>query len=57
MGRDFLYFIPTGETLDGRALYRRENIAKVESYGAELDVKFDLSKDLRPFPTTPSRRP
>jgi len=42
VGRDFLYFVPTGRTLAGRPLYRRENIGKVEIYGGELDVSYNL---------------
>ncbi len=40
LGRDFLYFVPTGRTLAGRALYRRENIGRVEIYGGEFDLRF-----------------
>lgn len=40
LGRDFLYFVPTGRTLAGRPLYRRENIGKVEIYGGEFDIRY-----------------
>lgn len=40
LGRDFLYFVPTGRTLAGRPLYRRENIGQVEIYGGEFDLRY-----------------
>ncbi|MGB9698448.1 MAG: TonB-dependent receptor [Thermodesulfobacteriota bacterium] len=40
LGKDFLYFVPTGRTLAGRALYRRENIGQVEIYGGEFDIRY-----------------
>lgn len=40
LGRDLLYLVPTGRTLAGRALYRRENIGKVEIYGVEFDIRY-----------------
>ncbi|MCS7279075.1 MAG: TonB-dependent receptor [Thermodesulfobacteriaceae bacterium] len=49
VGKDFLYFIPTGEILDGRPLYRRENIGKVKSYGGEVDINFKLSPNFKVF--------
>lgn len=47
LGKDFLYYVPTGETLDGRALYKRENIGKVKSYGAEFSLNYFPRKDLK----------
>jgi iron complex outermembrane receptor protein len=49
IGKDFLYYVPTGDSLSGRPLYRRENIDKVISYGLELDARFNLTKDITPF--------
>lgn len=49
LGRDFLYFVPTGLTLDGRPLYQRENVAKVKSLGTEFDLTYKLDKDTRLF--------
>ena len=45
-GRDFLYYVPTGGTLNGTALYQRQNVGKVRSYGAEFDVKYTPIADL-----------
>ncbi len=49
IGKDFLYYVPTGEQLDGRPLYRRENIDRVISYGAEFDLRYLLQKGLMAF--------
>ncbi len=49
IGSDFLYYVPTGDSLNGRPLYRRENIDRVISYGIEIDVRFDFTKNLIPF--------
>ncbi|MFQ3574757.1 MAG: TonB-dependent receptor, partial [Thermodesulfovibrionales bacterium] len=49
IGKDFLYYLPTGESLDNRPLYRRENIGKVKSYGAELGSSYQITKDLNTF--------
>jgi outer membrane receptor protein involved in Fe transport len=46
LGNDFLYFVPTGRTLSGRPLYRRENIGKVEIYGTEMDTRYALNKSI-----------
>ncbi len=46
LGKDFLYFVPTGGTLSGRPLYRRENIGKVEIHGVEIDTRYALNKSL-----------
>lgn len=48
-GRDFLYYVPTGDTLEGRPLYRRENIGKVISYGAEIGGNYQVTKDISTF--------
>lgn len=49
LGRDFLYFVPTGQTLDGRPIYRRENVAEVKSFGTEFDLNYELSEKTRFF--------
>jgi iron complex outermembrane receptor protein len=42
IGTDFLYYVPTGRTILGRPLFRRENVAKVESKGLELEAKYEV---------------
>lgn len=49
IGKDFLYYVPTGESLSGRPLYKRENIDKVFSYGMEIEARFELTKGLTTF--------
>lgn len=49
IGKDFLYYVPTGDSLGGRPLYRRENIDRVISYGMEIDVRFPITDSLIPF--------
>lgn len=40
IGRDFQYYIDTGETMNNRPLFRRENITRVAINGFELDVRY-----------------
>ena len=40
IGRDFVYTTDTGEIIGGIKVSKKENIAKVKIYGAELPVKF-----------------
>lgn len=49
IGKDFLYYVPTGDSLDGKPLYMRENIEKVTSYGLEIDLRFKLARWLTQF--------
>lgn len=49
LGKDFLYFVPTGRTLLGRPLYRRENVGRVEIYGGEFDANLSINKSLSLF--------
>jgi iron complex outermembrane receptor protein len=49
IGKDFLYYVPTGDSLSGRPLYKRENIDKVISYGMEIEARFELTKGLTTF--------
>ncbi len=46
-GTDFLYYVPTGNSLAGRPLYRRENVGEVISYGAEIIGKYTVSDSLK----------
>ena len=49
LGKDFLYFVPTGRTLLGRPLYRRENVGKVEIYGGEFDAHYSITRAISLF--------
>jgi iron complex outermembrane receptor protein len=49
LGHDFLYYVPTGGSLLGRPLYRRENIGKVEIYGGEFDARYALNRSITLF--------
>jgi len=49
LGHDFLYYVPTGGSLSGRPLYRRENIGKVEIYGGEFDARYALNRSVTLF--------
>lgn len=40
IGHDFQYYIDTGESMNNRPLYKRENITKVALNGVELDVRY-----------------
>lgn len=42
-GKDFLYYIDTGDQIFGRPVYRRENVTGVALHGLEADVGYDLS--------------
>ena len=40
-GKDFLYYVATGELLSGRnPIYTRKNVTEVDIKGAECDIKF-----------------
>ena len=45
-GNDFLYFVATGDSLFGRAVYRRENVTRVGITGIELDARFQVNDQL-----------
>ncbi len=47
IGKDFLYYVPTGGTLGGQPLYRRENVGEVISYGAEIVGKYAVSENIK----------
>ncbi|MBN2522883.1 MAG: TonB-dependent receptor [Bacteroidales bacterium] len=41
IGKDFLYYVSTGDSLYGRAIYIRENVTNVNIKGAELEVGYE----------------
>ncbi|MDI6403150.1 TonB-dependent receptor, partial [Balneolaceae bacterium ANBcel3] len=46
-GKDFLYYVATGDRLWGvRDIYRRENVSGVRLYGMELDVLYVPTDDI-----------
>jgi iron complex outermembrane receptor protein len=46
-GKDFQYFVATGEVIDlDKIVLKRENIGKVNIYGFETSVKWQLTKKL-----------
>lgn len=47
IGRDFLYYIPTGEKMYGkRDIFIRKNISKVRLYGAESGITYENGTSL-----------
>lgn len=46
LGKDFQYFVATGEQVDGQTELMRENIAAIEILGAEFFVQYDFTKDI-----------
>jgi len=46
LGKDFQYFVATGNYVDGQTELTRENIAAIEIYGAEFFFQYDFTKDL-----------
>ncbi len=42
-GKDFLYYVSTGDSIFGRAIYIRENVTGVNIMGAEFEVSYELS--------------
>ncbi len=45
-GKDFLYYISTGDSLYGRAIYRRENVTNVTLMGVEAEIDYTLLEGL-----------
>ncbi|NVN95131.1 MAG: TonB-dependent receptor [Bacteroidetes bacterium] len=46
-GKDFQYFVATGEVIDlDKIVLKRENIGKVNIYGFETSMKYQLTKNL-----------
>ena len=46
LGKDFQYFVATGNYVDGQTELIRENIAAIEIIGAEFFFQYDFTKDL-----------
>ncbi len=46
IGKDFQYFVETGDEVDGQTVYMRENIAQVQILGAEFFFQYDFTKNL-----------
>lgn len=46
VGKDFQYFVATGNYVDGQTELMRENIAAIEIMGAEFFFQYDITKDL-----------
>lgn len=42
-GKDFLYYVATGDSLFGRPMYRRQNVTEVGINGAEMDLSYALN--------------
>ncbi|MGD2034560.1 MAG: TonB-dependent receptor [Bacteroidales bacterium] len=45
-GKDFLYYVSTGDSLFGRPIYIRENVTGVTLSGAEFEVNYNPVRDL-----------
>ncbi len=46
-GKDFLYYVTTGDQLFGRPVYRRENVTNVTIGGLETEASYTLSSNFR----------
>ena len=46
LGKDFQYFVATGDYVDGQTELIRENIAAIEIFGAEFFFQYDFTKSL-----------
>ncbi len=46
VGKDFQYFVETGNEVDGQREVTRENIAEIEIFGAEFFFQYDFSKNI-----------
>lgn len=46
LGKDFLYYVSTGDSLFGRSIYIRENVTNLTSRGAELSLEYQLNPNL-----------
>jgi iron complex outermembrane receptor protein len=42
-GKDFLYYVSTGDSIFGRPVFRRENVTNVNVSGVEAEVNYSLS--------------
>jgi iron complex outermembrane recepter protein len=45
-GKDFLYYIASGDSLFGRAVFQRQNVSEVEIRGVEIDLRARINKNL-----------
>ncbi len=45
-GKDFLYYVSTGDFLFGRPIYIRKNVTNVSMKGAEAEISYEITKDL-----------
>ena len=43
IGKDFLYYVATGDSLYGRSVYQRQNVSEVEIKGFELDLNAKIN--------------
>ncbi len=48
-GKDFLYYVDTGESIGRRSIYIRENITEIDIKGVECDLVYKPNKDLSIF--------
>jgi iron complex outermembrane receptor protein len=49
-GKDFLYYVATGDSLWGkRPVYQRQNITEVEIYGLDLNTNFKVNDGINVF--------
>jgi len=46
IGKDFQYFVETGNEVDGQREVTRENIAEIEIFGLEAFFQYNFTKDL-----------
>jgi iron complex outermembrane recepter protein len=46
VGKDFQYFVATGDYVDGQAELTRENIAAIEIIGTEFFFQYDFTKNI-----------
>lgn len=46
VGKDFQYFVATGDIVDGKTELMRENIAEIEIMGAEFFFQYNFTRDL-----------
>ncbi len=46
LGKDFQYFVATGNFVDGQTELMRENIAAIEIMGTEFFIQYDFTKDI-----------
>ena len=53
LGKDFMYDVSTGDSVNMgykiAPLLKKQNISKVEIYGAEIEIKYDLTDSLNIF--------